>query len=127
MVRGVARGGKRGNCPPPPELFSVTTSLQTNILILQRKSTNIANKTQSLRPLFAKKTRYNERFSCKNPKNPWRLGTLLPHPRLGHPLCRILGAPLKKPIKFCVPQNFGLATLLPVVHPRFDKRIGQNR
>ena len=41
------------------------------------------------------------------------LGASPPHPRLGHLLCRILGAPQEKPMKFCPPpRNFGLATPL---------------
>ena len=45
LTRGEARGGKRGICPPPlPEVFSVITSLQTKILMLQRKSTNNASR-----------------------------------------------------------------------------------
>ena len=74
---------------------------------------------------FDKKIRQNKRFSCKNLKNPWQLGALSPHPpslrRLGAllpdpvviPLCRILGATLYKPMKFCPPpRSFGLATPL---------------
>ena len=47
-MQGRSHGGKGGNCPP--EIFSVTTSLQTKILMLYRKSTNNASR-DGLRPL----------------------------------------------------------------------------
>ena len=47
--RNVARGAK-GAIAPPPEIFSDTTSLQTKILMLLRKSTNNARRG-GLKPL----------------------------------------------------------------------------
>ena len=44
-TQGRSQGrGAKGTIAPPPEIFSVTTILQTKILMLYRKSTNNASR-----------------------------------------------------------------------------------
>ena len=117
---GGGGGGKKGNCALPPELFSVTISLQTKILMLQRKSTNNASRGR-LRPLFDKKTTLKWVFFIQKPYQSvaaggfapdplslWRLGSSPTPLRLGHPPFPNPGARHWKSLwSFAHPEIFG--------------------